>query len=105
MFYLVNFCLSTHAVLYYLKKGGGLCSIPDVLSLLVFKHLGSVIAAGFMDLFFIPDLILDLFRGEKHSKEERSADGCLRFFDLLRTDAMAYIGLTGNSYCNSAKYC
>jgi hypothetical protein len=56
-------------VLYYLKKGGGLCSITDVLSLLVFKHLGSVIAAGFMAFFFIPDLILDLFRSEKHSKE------------------------------------
>lgn len=56
-------------MLYYLKKGGGLCSITDVLSLLVFKHLGSVIAAAFMNFFFIPDLILDLFRNESNSKE------------------------------------
>ncbi len=27
------------------------------------------------------------------------------FFSLVRTDAMAYINLTGLSYCNSARYC
>lgn len=31
---------------------------------------------------------------------------CLRkTFDLVRSDAMAYINLTGNTYCNSARYC
>lgn len=103
---LVNFCLSTHAVLYYLKKGGGLCSITDTLSLLVFKHLGSVIGSAFINsFFFVPDLILDLFRNDTNSNEERYSESCLRFFDLVRTDAMAYIALTGNPYCQSAKYC
>ena len=26
-------------------------------------------------------------------------------FELVRSDAMAYINLTGNPYCNSARYC
>ena len=27
------------------------------------------------------------------------------FFDLVRSDAMAWVYMTGNSYCNSARYC
>jgi hypothetical protein len=57
-------------VLYYLKKGGGLCSITDTLQLLVFKHLGSVIGSAFINsFFFVPDLILDLFRSDSSSNE------------------------------------
>lgn len=28
-----------------------------------------------------------------------------KIFDLVRSDAFAYINLTGNPYCNSARYC
>lgn len=27
------------------------------------------------------------------------------FFDLVRSDAMAWVYMTGNSYCNAARYC
>lgn len=77
-----------------------------MLSLLVFKHLGSVIASAFINsFFFVPDLLLDFCRSDTTGNEERYSEGCLRFFDLVRADAMAYIALTGNPYCQSAKYC
>lgn len=57
-----------------------------------------------MNFFFIPDLIADLFRNDS-SNDEHYSEGCFRFLDLVRTDAMAYIGLTGNPFCQSSKYC
>lgn len=30
---------------------------------------------------------------------------CVTLFDLVRSDAMAFINLTGNPFCNSARYC
>lgn len=61
-----------------------------------------MIAASFMDIFFIPDLVLDFFRSDS---SEHEAGGCFKFFDLVRSDAMAYVALTGNPYCHSSKYC
>jgi hypothetical protein len=93
-------------VRHYLKKGGGACSITDTLSLLIFKHLGSVIGASFVNFFlFVPDIIADLFRFTDKAKTDSCDLGCVGFLDLVRSDAMAYVVLTGNSYCNSAKYC
>lgn len=92
--------------MHYLKKGGGLCSIGETLHLLIFKHLGTVIASGFINIFlFVPDLLLDFCRLNKSNKEESCVDSFLRFFDLVRSDALAFTALTGLPYCNSAKYC
>lgn len=80
-----------------------MCNIVETLELLVLKHLGSVIGGAFINIFFfIPDLILDFFRIDN---SKCCQCGCLKFFDLVRSDALAYVGLTGNPYCNSAKYC
>ena len=55
-----------------------------------------------MDIFFIPDIFLDLFRTDS---SESSSGGCFKFFDLVRSDAMAYVALTGNPFCHASKYC
>jgi hypothetical protein len=97
--------MSNHAVRHYLKKGAGMCAIPETLQLLVLKHLGSVIGGSFINVFFfLPDLLLDFFRKDSNNDENESGS-CLAFFDLVRSDGMAYIALSGNSYCQSAKYC
>jgi hypothetical protein len=59
--------------------------------------------------FAVPDFIFDCVRGEDHQEEESGCGRCLNavddFFDLVRSDAMAYVYLTGNPYCNSSRYC
>ena len=93
--------MSFHAVKYYMKKGGGLCTIPEAWKMLILKHLGSVIGGSFIVLFeFIPDFITDLFRGFQSPE-----GGCCGALDLAISDALAYVALVGNPYCNSAKYC
>ena len=64
---------------------------------------------GFFTVF---DYLFDLL---KHSDKEEDGccDRCVKFtfgccikvFDLVRSDAMAYINATGNPYCNAARYC
>jgi len=74
--------------------------------LLVAKHLGSVIACSFMSTFFnVPDTIFDLVRGGKINRGNTVCDNLDCFFDLVRSDAMPYIAITGNTYCNAARYC
>lgn len=63
--------------------------------------------------FSIGDYIFDFIKPD----EEENPDGfytncfnsvcsiCVRMFDLVRSDSMAYINLAGNPYCNSARYC
>lgn len=63
--------------------------------------------------FSIGDYIFDFIKPD----EEQNPDGCyttcfnsvcsicIRMFDLVRSDSMAYINLAGNPYCNSARYC
>jgi len=70
----------------------------DAFKLLLFKHLGSVVAASFINGFlFVPDMILDIFRV--------FCDFTISVFDLVRSDALAYIALLGSPFCNSAMYC
>ena len=62
--------------------------------------------------FSIGDYLLDLI---KHSDKEESGccaqcvdyvcTCCIKVFDLVRSDAMAYINTAGVPYCNSARYC
>ena len=30
---------------------------------------------------------------------------CLKVFELVRSDALAFVNLSGNPYCNSSRYC
>ncbi len=60
--------------------------------------------------FSIPDYIFDCFRSdEPPSNEDNCCSSCINwvddFFDLVRSDAMCYVYLTGNPYCNSSRYC
>lgn len=88
--------------------------------LMICKHFGSVVAGAFMIGFFtVADFIFDTIAPSKHEINQ-GASGCkgflysiyektcgkiVSFFDLVRSDAMAYISLTGNPYCNSSRYC
>lgn len=87
---------------------------------MICKHFGSVVAGAFMIGFFtVADFIFDTIAPSKHEINQ-GASGCkgflysiyektcgkiVSFFDLVRSDAMAYISLTGNPYCNSSRYC
>ena len=59
--------------------------------------------------FLIPDFIFDILIP---TGWESSNNGFIKllssfaaFFDLVRSDALAFVYLTGNAYCNSARYC
>ncbi len=62
--------------------------------------------------FSIGDYLFDLI---KHSDKEDegccaqclnyACGCCVKVFDLVRSDAMAYINTAGVPYCNSARYC
>lgn len=59
-----------------------------------------------MSTFFnIFDAIFDLVRGGKINRGNTICDNLDCFFDLVRSDAMPYTAITGNSYCNAARYC
>ena len=79
---------------------------------MICKHLGSVIGGSFIIAFFtFFDFIFDFFKPDPNSDINSCYPKCYNFvcshsiFDLVRTDALAYINLTGNPYCNSARYC
>ena len=67
--------------------------------------------------FTLPDYIFDFLKPDSHPDEDESCyyyyatcfntvfSPCLKVFDMVRSDAMAYVYLTGNPYCNSARYC
>lgn len=104
-FYLVNFFVSA-AVLYEVYKPEGECSaFSFALKLVLGKHLGSIFATSFLNAFlFIPSSLMDNIRSCAGGKFYNT--GCLGgICDLVRPDGIAYLILTGNSYCNSAKYC
>jgi hypothetical protein len=74
-------------------------------------NVGSVIACSFITSFFaIFDLLFDIF---KPSSRESTYGCCcnylcgffLRIWDLVRSDAMSFVILSGNPICNSARYC
>jgi hypothetical protein len=83
------------------------------IKLLITKNFGSVVAGAFMNGFFsIFDLIFDLLRPDSDSNNEcykkfyTSMLMCIgNFFNLVRSDAYAYITLTGTPYCNASRYC
>lgn len=63
--------------------------------------------------FTVGDYIFDLIKPRvTQSKDDcykkchgKLCSPCKKVFDLVRSDAMAYINITGNPYCNSARYC
>lgn len=65
--------------------------------------------------FSIGDFFFDLIKPSDNDNDDTTCKakvfstsccrGITKVFDLVRSDAMAYINLTGNSYCNSARYC
>lgn len=72
------------------------------------KHLGSVIACAFMNAFFgIADFIFDALIPELPN--ENGCYNCINkfaaYFDLARSDALTIVYVSGNAYCNSARYC
>lgn len=109
-----NFIVSSYAVLWYSNHFSNSQSLKDKLTglvypykLLITKHLGSVIACSFMSAFFnIFDTIFDLARGSHANENDNTVCANLDcFFDLVRSEAMPYIAITGNTYCNAARYC
>jgi len=99
--------ISAEAVEWYY---GNPCQCCNGLFTMVCKHLGSVIACSFMTAFFgLADFIFDsLIPDCDHNTGNPIFKCCICFagyFDLTRSDSMAFVYLTGNAYCNSARYC
>jgi hypothetical protein len=118
--YLVNFCVSGAAVDWYWSTG----SIVDAkgyyagsawytpLKRLFTRHWGSVVAGSFLNGFFeLPTLLLELLTCHSNTCCARVGTICEQkcccgyFFDIVRTDAYAYINLAGLPFCNSAREC
>lgn len=63
--------------------------------------------------FTIGDYIFDLVKPPVTAKKsgcyyktfKTCCNPCVKLFDLVRSDAMAYINIAGNPYCNAARYC
>ena len=83
------------------------------LKFLITKHIGSVIASSFLTGWFTaPDYVFDTLRSDAPPPEGQEVSKCKMclnsvddFFDLVRSDCMCFIYVTGNPYCNSARYC
>ncbi len=80
---------------------------------MIAKHLGTVIAGAFMTGFFtLFDAIFDFLRPEHDHCFSFYINCCTKlnfifkdFFDFVRSDALAYVNLAGNPYCNSSRFC
>jgi hypothetical protein len=82
---------------------------------MLFKHLGSIIGGSFITSFFFSalDYLFDIFKPNHLQHPDSSYTTfytdrcklCSVFFDLIREDAISFITLTGNPYCNSSRYC
>lgn len=71
-------------------------------------HFGSVVAASFINLVFsLFDYIFDVLRADTNNDAPRHSllSAMDSLFDLVRSDSLAYINLSGNPYCNSSRYC
>ena len=105
---IVNFCISCFAVEWYYDRKS---TFLYPFKLLMFKHLGSVIGASFMSGFLGPiDFIFDAIKPAKNDKGCYGKcfsifDFCTNIFDLVREDAIPFLALTGNPYCNSSRCC
>jgi hypothetical protein len=102
---LVGFFVST-SVHHSVYKPENECSAFCLaLKLALGKHLGTIFAASFVNVFlFLPSVIYGDLRSCLGAKFYK-AGCCGALFDLVRSDAISYSVLTGNPYCNSAKYC
>ena len=111
-----NFCISGNTAEWYFSRmdeGASAASKLLPAKYLLLRHLGSVVASSFMSGWFtIADYIFDFLRSDIPPAEGSAVSGCQKclncvdnFFDLVRSDCMCYIYLTGNPYCNSARYC
>jgi hypothetical protein len=63
-----------------------------------------------MNAFFsVLDFIFDILIPDRFEKSDNFCGKCCAgfagFFDLVRSDALAFVYLTGQAYCNSARYC
>ena len=67
--------------------------------------MGSIFAAAFINSFMlIPAAIYDTIRNCGDAKFTQA--NCLSaVMDMVRSDALTFVALTGVPYCNSAKYC
>jgi hypothetical protein len=105
---IVNFCVSGAAISWYFHFPPDQCQI--IRRMLRF-HLGSVLAAAFMTgVFWLPDLLLDLLRPRNDQGLYGRCFGCAfgwlnSLFQLVRSDALAYVNLASMSYCDSARFC
>lgn len=100
-----NYCVSGNAVAYYFDKDWS-CIHP--LKTMTCKHLGSIVGGSFMTGFFgLGDFIFDLLKGVPccTSFLTTCCVPCLKLFELVRSDAMAYINITGIPFCNSSRTC
>lgn len=111
---LVNFVVSGNAVDWYFTSIQGSskprCCLPS--GRLLCKNWGSICGGSFLNAFFILlDSFSDLFRCDprgscaKCSPAYQKCCCCNYLFELVRTDAYAYINLTGIPYCNAARQC
>lgn len=77
------------------------------------KHWGSVVGGSFLNAFFeIPTLLIELIVCHPQTCCSKlgtvcynTCSCCTCFFDLVRTDAYAYINMTGIPFCNAARQC
>jgi hypothetical protein len=116
--FLVNFCVSGNAVHWFFEESRPedhhvKKSVFYPAKLLVMKHFGSVIAGSFMTGFLAAfDMIFDFLRPSENRQNPSTYDKifgvacgcCVRIFDFVRSDALAFINLAGNPYCNSSRY-
>jgi len=101
-----NYLISAETVEWYHKNASACGNGAFTLAC---KHLGSVIACAFMNSFFgLTDFIFDTIIPNLN-EDGNSCYYCINrfagFFDLARSDALSLVYLTGNAYCNSARYC
>jgi hypothetical protein len=105
---LVNFCVSGNAVDWYWTRKAA-CYQPY--QRLLCKNWGSVVGGSFLNAFFeVPTLLIELLVCHPQTCCSKLGTMCYNkcnlctcFFDLVRTDAYAYINLTGIPFCDAAR--
>ena len=98
---------------YYNGRQPSSLSVWSPLRRAFLVNIGSIVACSFMGAFFtIIDYIFDLLRPTSlepptcyRSFYGRVLKCCGDVFNLVRSDAMTYINMSGNPFCNAARYC
>ncbi len=97
LFILVNYIISSTAAEEFFKLKGEKTECFEYQKKCLRFNFGSVAGGSFINgFFYFPSLLVNLFCS-------RVNFACCNLFDLVRTDAYSYIGLTGNSYCPSVR--